>query len=55
MSASPKPRALVGFGDALAAIEAVHSLMAGGYTVVLLARRAGRPPASLIPGVRPCT
>ena len=41
MSASPKPRALVGFGHALAAIEAVHSLMAGGYTVVLLARRAG--------------
>lgn len=52
MAVTGRPRVLVGFADALAAIESAWSLLDDGFDVVAFAR-AGRPPAlARVAGVR---
>ena len=52
MTVTPRPRVLVGFADALAAIESAWSLLDDGFDVVAFARRGRRPALARVDGVK---
>ena len=52
MTVTPRPRVLVGFADALAAIESAWSLLDDGFDVVAIARRGRRPALARVAGVK---